>query len=128
MNPINWFEKHNKISWLITLIIAGIIFYLSSKTFTGKGVPTSNILSIFYHFFAFFFLALFLSFSLIKGKTKNKYFIFIIILISIAYGILDEVHQYFVPGRYCCFQDVLTNSAGIIFSTCFYFFSFRRKN
>ncbi len=124
MNPINWFEKHNKISWLITILIAITIFYMSSKTFVGTGVPASNILSISYHFFAFFFLALFFSFSLIKGKIKNKYLIFTIILISIAYGISDEIHQYFVPGRYCCFQDVLTNSAGIIFSTCFYFFSF----
>ncbi len=30
---IFWFEKHNKISWIITILIAIFIFYISSLSF-----------------------------------------------------------------------------------------------
>jgi hypothetical protein len=34
------------------------------------------------------------------------------VLISIGYGVTDEVHQYFIPGRHCSFSDMLANSFG----------------
>lgn len=116
---INWFEKHYGISRLITLIIAGTIFYISSLTFQpGTGAP--GYLSIIYHFSAFFFFAGFLSISLIKGKSKKRKLIFIVIILAVLYGISDEIHQLFVLGRTCTFEDVLTDSAGILFSAMIY--------
>jgi VanZ family protein len=32
--------------------------------------------------------------------------------VAIAYGALDEVHQYFVPGRFASVTDALLNAAG----------------
>jgi len=105
---ISWFEEHNKISWTITILIAIIIFYLSSITF--EGIPTGQTInSYIYHFSAFFSLAFFLLISIIK-KNKNQKLIFSGIIIAILYGISDEIHQFFVPGRACSFNDVLTNS------------------
>ena len=120
---INWFEKHNKISLIITLAIALIIFYLSSKTFEGVYTGPS-INSYIYHFLAFFFLAFFLLISLTKGKSTNLFLI--IIFIAILYGIIDELHQFFVPGRYCCLIDVLTNSIGILSSGILYSFKIKK--
>jgi VanZ family protein len=34
------------------------------------------------------------------------------VLIAIGYGITDELHQYFTPGRHCSFNDLLANSFG----------------
>jgi len=34
--------------------------------------------------------------------------------ISISYGILDELHQLFIPGRYASFGDILFDILGII--------------
>jgi hypothetical protein len=34
------------------------------------------------------------------------------VLIAIGYGITDELHQYFTPGRHCSFSDLLANSLG----------------
>lgn len=34
------------------------------------------------------------------------------VLIAIVYGITDELHQYFTPGRHCSLSDVLANSFG----------------
>jgi VanZ family protein len=34
-------------------------------------------------------------------------------IISVGYGCLDEVHQYFIPGRYMSLTDVSLNIIGI---------------
>jgi hypothetical protein len=126
---INWFEKHNKISWIMTILIAIIIFYMSSLIFKpgiSGGFPWKAIA---YHFYAFLFLSIFLLISLTKGK--NKGLIFSSIIIAILYAISDEVHQIFVPGRSFAVSDILTDSAGILFVTLIYIglrFSEFKKN
>ena len=39
------------------------------------------------------------------------------LLICLAYGVFDEVHQMFVPGRYPSLLDVLLNFTGIVLGT-----------
>jgi len=113
-----WFEKNPKISLIITLIIAGTIFYLSSLTFppsTGGSLINSTL----YHFFAFFFLTIFLLITITKGEIKYL-IIFLGILIAVFYGFLDEVHQLFVPGRMFSLYDILLNTTGILFASLIY--------
>jgi len=117
---LSWFEKNYKLSFVIALTIAIIIFYLSSLTFPPALESTPNIKSTLYHFFIFFFLSLFLLISTIKGNHKNLSFIPIIITISIIYGITDELHQFLTPGRATSLSDILTNSLGILLSSLLY--------
>ncbi len=118
---IKWFEEHNKLSWIITILIATIIFYLSSLSFFGVGVGSGDTgwMSIVYHIVIFFFLSLFLFISLVKGKNFKLFFFSILILL--AYGIIDEIHQFFVQGRFCTFADVGFDLIGILFAFMFYF-------
>ena len=115
---INWLEKHNKISFLIVLVMASIIFYVSSLSFSGTGGGISYK-SYIYHFTAFSYLALFLLISFSKGKY-NKLLILIAVFIAIIYGISDEIHQYFVPNRFPSLIDILTNSIGILITSIAY--------
>jgi VanZ family protein len=117
MGIIKYFEKHYLISWIITILIASIIFYLSSQTF--HGTSTTSWLSIVYHFFAFFFLGAFLLISLIKGKINRPLFI-IGIALAVLYGFFDEIHQYFVPGRHFSLLDILTDSTGVLTASTIY--------
>jgi glycopeptide antibiotics resistance protein len=110
---IKWFEKHNRISWVLTILIAIGIFYISSLIFK-PGAGGLSINSFFYHFFIFFLFCFFLSISMIKGNHKNIKLIFLVLAIAIIYGVTDEIHQYFVPSRCCSFEDVMTNSLGIL--------------
>jgi hypothetical protein len=110
---IRWLEKYYLIPLIITIIIAIFIFYMSSKTFP-PGIPGISYASYVYHLAVFFAFGFFLLISVVKGNYNKKYLILISILIAIAYGISDELHQFFIPGRYCCFQDVLINSVGIL--------------
>ena len=126
---ISWFEKYNKVSWIITIIGAGLIFYISSLSFEGIGGSGLGIYSILYHICAFFLFSLFLQISLLKGK-KNWFVLITGILIAIAYGVSDEFHQLFVIGKQCSALDVAWDSIGIIFSAMIYviFLESRKQN
>jgi len=124
---ISWFEKHNKISWLITILGAILMFYISSLEFgTGSG-SGGSLNATLYHLTSYFFLALFLNFSLVRGKDTR--FIFVAILIAITYGFTDEIHQYFVIGRSSSLLDVGLDSVGTFLASLFYLVSiqFRKK-
>ena len=117
---ISWFEKHHVLSWLITFLIAGTIFYVSSLTFESAGTgSSSNIKTIIYHILIFFIFSFFLMIASVKGK--NKELIFLAVPIAVLYGISDEIHQYFVPGRYSTIFDIFLNSVGILFAFMIYF-------
>lgn len=125
---ISWFEKNYKSSLVISALIAIAMFYISSLSFGGSGEKGgTNLIAILYHILAYFFLALFLNFSLVRGKETK--FIFIVVLISFLYGITDEIHQYFVPGRNASLSDVGINFVGIALASLFYLVSieFRKK-
>lgn len=114
---IKWWEKHNKISWLITILIAITIFYLSTLTFESTGTGTGNK-SVIYHIAIFFIFAGFLLISAIKGKRKSL--IPLVIITAIVYGVLDEFHQYFVPGRFFSVYDIVLNILGIVTASTIY--------
>jgi len=124
---ISWLEKHNKISLIISILIAILIFYMSSLTFAA-GVPGPEFRSkpIIYHFSIFFLFSFFLLIALLKGEKINLFLLAIII--SIIYAISDEFHQLFVQGRYCSLSDVLTDSAGILFAGLVYTLRIKFKN
>jgi len=124
---IKLLEKYSLISWIFVIIIAITIFYISSLTFESLGGKGFGWKTVAYHFTAFFFLAFFLLPALARGKSKNL--VFLGILLAILYGISDEIHQFFVPGRACTFSDLMVNSSGILLSSFIYTVSLRyRKN
>jgi len=123
---IKWFEKYSKISWVITLFWGVAIFYISSLRFGGVSSALSWV-SIVYHFSAFFCFSFFLLISSVRGRKNNRIFI-LVILISVFYGILDELHQFFVPGRACTFFDVGIDSLGILFASMIYFIRLKYKS
>jgi len=124
---IKWFEERNVLSWTITIFVAFVIFYFSSLSFLGVGEGyTKSWMSIVYHIVIFFLLSLFLFISLIKGKSNSKLFLFAI-LILISYGIIDEIHQFFVQGRFCTVIDVFFDSIGILFALMVYLISLKLR-
>ncbi|MBD3252237.1 hypothetical protein GF386_00720 [Candidatus Pacearchaeota archaeon] len=121
---IGWFERNNKISWIITILIGIGIFYMSSLQFqsSGSGFGWKPLA---YHLTAFFMFSFFLLISLVRGKL-NKRDILIAFFISIIYGIFDEIHQIFVPSRAFSLFDILTDSTGVLIAVVIYFSYCRR--
>ena len=119
-------EKYSKISWLFVIIIAIAIFYISSLSFESAPAGGFGWKTTAYHFLAFFSLAFFLLPALSKGKSKKL--IFLAIVLAVLYGVSDEIHQFFVPGRHMAFSDVMINSCGILTSSLIYTLSLKFRN
>ncbi len=116
---IRLFEENVWVAWLAVVLIGVGIFVISAIPEYGGGYGGGGSLAIYYHFGAFFFFAFFLMIACVRGRDK-KYFVFVI-LVSVLYGVLDEVHQFFVPGRACSFGDVLIDSVGVLVAFVVYF-------
>ncbi|MDL1956425.1 MAG: VanZ family protein [Candidatus Desulfofervidus auxilii] len=105
--------KGNYWLWLLTIIYALLLFFLSIKS----SLPIKNSFSYqdkFFHFLAYFIL------GILVFKACNRSFsslsLFQIGLITVFvctfYGIFNEIAQTFVPNRQPSFFDALANSLG----------------
>jgi VanZ family protein len=66
------------------------------------------------HLFLYFLLMIFTYISFSEQniiRLKNNVLIFSF-LFTVFYGFTDEIHQYFVPNRFCDFYDILADAAG----------------
>src|SRR3989344_8237044 len=88
---ISWFERHDNFSWLIAVIIAIGIFYVSSLSFAGGIGGEPDLKATAYHIGVFLLFSFFLLISVVRGKYGIL--VLPVILFSIAYGVSDELHQ-----------------------------------
>lgn len=108
IHAVGWRNNFKKY-WVPVLLYTGFIFYLSS-------IPAPEIvvridLSLI-HIPEFFILS-YLLFRALSRQKINIWHVFILsIIISTFYGITDEIHQLFVPGRYFSIFDMIFNFIG----------------
>ena len=140
-------ENYQKICFIFALLVAIFIFYSSSLSFKTAPKQATSLNSIIFHFSVFFAFASFLflaqtefntsqqaatSLSLrLKNPNHSKLWeififanlkgenIFLVLLISLIYAAFDEMHQYFVPGRFSDVFDVATDFLGSLTSVIF---------
>ncbi|MEM4247900.1 MAG: VanZ family protein [Candidatus Nanoarchaeia archaeon] len=102
----------NKIFSLFAIIWAGIILYFSAKIVPGAEIIGDKSI----HIFAFFILAV-LVYLAIK---ENSGAIVFAMLFAFAYGIIIEILQLYIPGRFASLGDVAANAIGIVLAIAFY--------
>ncbi|MDR3115247.1 MAG: VanZ family protein [Treponema sp.] len=97
------------------LLISGTIWFLSSQSIlpSPKGILRFDKVQ---HLLAYGVLAgtLGLWFSLKQWKKRPFRCMVWVMSIAAAYGISDEIHQAFVPGRDCNVWDWLADTLGAI--------------
>jgi VanZ family protein len=110
-------ERRPKHIWSLVLLYAAIIFYLSSISNPPQPLapkdPLWELLTGLEHVAEYTILGglLYVGFNSLGGKTKERSFTFAVLAASL-YGATDEIHQFFVPNRYCDIKDFLADSAG----------------
>jgi VanZ family protein len=136
-------NNRSKIFLLLSLLYAGMIFYLSSRS--DIGIPMSifkipllyTIRDIFEsaglhfvidlvnysydqkdkvaHMFLYFGLGLLLhlTFRNSEHAILRKYAAIFAVLLGFIYGITDELHQSYVPGRTASVHDLLADGIGV---------------
>jgi len=102
-------------------VIAILIFLFSHiphPEFPNIGIEWEDKIM---HFFVYFIFGItVIVFILSNSKKNNLRFVAIIsILIGSFYGLSDEIHQYFIPGRDAEFLDWIADLFGILISLIF---------
>ncbi|MBD3379520.1 MAG: hypothetical protein GF408_03550 [Candidatus Omnitrophica bacterium] len=117
MNDIGgWFKNDRPVyAWVPVFLWAGIVLFFSVLPY-GNIEPVMPHFDKILHFFEFFFF----SYLLMKGfyrtteMTLPRNALFTLI-IGGGYGILMELVQQLVPGRYLSAGDLGADLAGIVF-------------
>jgi len=100
--------------WLPVYVYAGLIFYFSSLPTIPEPITRIIPQTLILHVIEYFIFGILLFRALVNSENtalKNNA-ILLSIIISIFYGITDEIHQHFVPGRIFGFLDVIADSIG----------------
>lgn len=112
--------------WFPVFICMAFIFYVSSISGTNIPFLFCNQDTLF-HLFIYLLLAYCVA-RAIKGTWVNigQTQVFLLtIAFGIFYGIIDELHQVFVPFRTASFSDILTDGFGSILG-CLLFTKWRK--
>ena len=113
---LRYLEEHKVIMVYIPLVVYWLVL-LGATSFPVDYIPAVGIGDKFEHLFAYMGLTVLLNLTIVFQnkfillKKKNTLFTFII---SGLYGALDEVHQYFIPGRSCELFDWIADLLGIL--------------
>lgn len=101
--------------WLPVVLYAGIIFYISS--IPGSGLPKNLLLpGYFLHILEYLPFG-FLICRAIKNTKSSISLRKVLIssaLLAVLYGVSDEFHQSFIPGRCVSLLDLLCDGIGAI--------------
>lgn len=79
------------------------------------------------HFGEYFILGIFLTYALDRSHLRIGRVFWISVCAAGLYGILDEFHQLFVPGRQMDGWDMLADAVGAISASGIYVIKFRRR-
>jgi VanZ family protein len=116
--------QHNSnkfLYWLPAILYMLLIFILSSFPAPEplRKVPIIYDIKL-VHIVEYGVLSLLYTFALQNTTTLNyKQILWTSVFLTVAYGITDEIHQYFVPQRTCKLSDVLGNLLGaLLFQWC----------
>lgn len=103
------------LKWIPSFIIFSISFYLSSQS-TIEQMPTFSYADKIVHFICFGGLAFWVAFGCNSSENKKIKILLPTIIVSI-YGIIDEFHQSFTPGRDATISDWIADTLGALFGS-----------
>jgi branched-subunit amino acid transport protein AzlD len=106
---MNWRSRFN-VYWIISVLYMGLIFILSSFP-PPMELPAFSFADKLAHLLAYGVLASLIYLALKKSQV-SFHPISIPFLIAFLYGVSDELHQYFVPGRDADPFDAVANGVG----------------
>jgi VanZ family protein len=107
--------RHGLLYGLPVMAYAGLIFLLSSlPQFLEEGSPFIGYDKL-CHFIEYYFFGILICRWLLNKKNQSigRYAFFMTLLIGSCYGVSDEWHQSFIPGRVASIWDVLADAVGV---------------
>lgn len=119
----NWIKSLNiHLPWVLVIFLISIQSHISGDHMGSAMVYSDKIV----HFAIFGLLAWLLARAVFKEENRflhHNYFWVILIFIAI-FAIIDEIHQFFIPGRYFELMDWLADVSG----ACMFLFIYKKRN
>ena len=107
--------------WFPVILYSAIIFYISSWENLGTPIPGLYIDKVF-HLLEYIPFGFLLTRALTGTKEgRVSVFFILVVLLTFGYGLSDEFHQSFVPGRESTLGDALADTIGGTLGCWFYF-------
>jgi VanZ family protein len=108
--------RHGLLYGLPVILYAGLIFLLSSISQFSEEVSPFIDYDKPAHFIEYYLFGILICRWLLNKKNPivKRHALFLTMLIGICYGVSDEWHQSFVPGRNATIWDVFFDAAGIV--------------
>ncbi|MBN1637610.1 MAG: VanZ family protein [Ignavibacteriales bacterium] len=113
--------KEKRIFFVYTpLVLYWIVLFIATSLST-QSLPKPFVFSDkVAHLLAYLILSFFVTLTLWAQEKfqllKRRYFFFTITIVFL-YGVFDEIHQSFIPGRSCEFLDWVADATGAIIGT-----------
>ncbi len=106
-----WMQARRNAGWAIMLALgAYALLYAVAKPLSGDlslgRIPEPVVRGVL-HFLGYGGMAILLGWMLRRRWLLAGF-------LALVVGALDELHQLYVPGRYCTFSDWLINAAGVV--------------
>jgi len=113
--------------WIPSIVVMVGIFYMSSRT----GTELNHIFPFFKdlnwgHLVAYFGLSLTYMWALTQITSIKKAMIYAV-LFSVLYGVTDEWHQVYVPGRTPDIHDLVNDTIGATAGALLFFYWMRKE-
>jgi VanZ family protein len=111
------------------IIYAVIVFYVSSLSRlpdTGLQIPYLDKLAHATEYFLFGLMAI-RAMAHLPWSPKTGWVYILAILLSLGYGLSDEYHQRFVPGRTADLFDFMADALGIFLAAIMHYLLHRRR-
>ncbi len=110
---MNRFLRADRVRFIPALCWMALIFYLSSRSKVPNPTNLSvELIAIAGHLVSFGILFLLLWYALGTIVLSSNTRFLVAFLVTVGYGVVDEIHQAFVPGRHSSVLDVLTDAVG----------------
>ena len=111
-----WWRLPGPLRLVAPLLVMGALWWLSSQQPTPRPpAPWRSFLHNGAHVVAYAALAT--AWCLVR-RWSGLGWPRVAILLTVAYGVVDDLHQAYVPGRVSSVGDVLTDAAGAVTAWC----------
>ncbi len=107
----NFLGENPSVWWTGAIFHMALIYFLSSRAWPATPLSLPDFSDKFVHIMIYIPLAFAISIALRKSGMK-RYVLITGIILATLYGITDEVHQAYVPGRCSDVSDALADIVG----------------
>lgn len=111
--------------WAAVLLYMGLIFFVSHQAPDGLQLPPVEHLDKVAHFFEYALLGVLLLHAIDRWESRR--WVVLATILAAAYGVTDEMHQSFVPGRDASAADMFADALGGFVGAAGYFWRCRSR-